>query len=217
MTPLFALLCACPPAAEPSDITQLTCPEDFGQIQKAILQRRYSTGTTHNEIAFAGVTLEATWQALVDASNSTKAQWTNRLGDVVLTPGAALEFGSGNQVPNGASINRGSDPTVATALLYSWTQVIIAQMKLWRCEEASIFLINQDGLIAGHIDDPASPAQFRGFPIMLNTMHVGDKQPGGHGEPDRNAWGFKLAPNWSDNWYVVTPAATFDALAGLYP
>lgn len=216
MISLFALLCSCPPAAEPSDISQLTCPEDFGQIQKAILQRTYSTGTTLNTIPIASVTLEATWQALVDAADSTKAQWTPTLGEPVVTPGAPLEFGSGNQVPDGAAINRGSDPTVAAFTLYSWTQVIVAQLKTWKCEEASVFFINQDGQIAGLVDNTTTPTTFRGFPIINNTMHVGDKQPGGHGEPDRNAWNFKLRPNWSDNWYVVTPASTWSALNGLY-
>lgn len=214
MNPLFALLCACPPEAEPQGISQLTCPEDFGQIQKAILQRTYSDGTTYNEITPANAILAASWEALVDANDSTKAVFTNTLGDPQGTPGAPITFGSGNQVPNGAPVNRGTEPTAMSFVMYSHTQVIIKEMKGWKCETASVFFINQDGQIAGQIDDPANPAQFRGFPIIANTMHVGDKQFGGYAEPDRNAWHFSLQPNWSDNFFVITPQ--FDALAGLY-
>lgn len=216
MISIFSLLCACPIATEPGDIAQLTCVEDFGQIQKAILQRTFSTGTTLNQIAIANAGLLATWQALQSASNSTKVVWTNSLGDPQSTPGAAITFGSGNQVPNGAPIVRGSEPTAMAFTMYSWTQAIVAQLKAWRCEEASVYFINQDGQIGGFIDSQSSPAQFRGIPIVRNTMHVGDKQFGGFGEPDRNAFQFSLKPNWSDNFYVVTPAANFDALAGIY-
>lgn len=214
MNPLFALLCACPPAAEPGDVDQLSCAEDFGQIQKIILQRRYSSGTTENEIAIASATLEATWVALQAAADSTKVVWSNTVGEPANTPGAALTFGSGNQVPNGIPVVTGREASPFTMLMYSHTQVIAAQMKAWQCEEASVFFINADGQIAGRIDDQDTPAQFSGFPIQLNSMFVGDKQFGGFGEPDRNALQFSLKPNWSDDFYIVTPV--FDALAGIY-
>lgn len=216
MISILSLLCACPLASEPGDIAQLTCVEDFGQIQKAILQRTYSTGTTLNVIDIADAPTLAAWQALQGATNGTKAVWTNALGDPQGTPGAAITFGSGNQVPNGAPIVRGSEPTAMSFVMYSWTQAIVAQLKAWKCEEASIFLVNQDGQIGCLADNLSSPSTVRGIPIIKNTMHVGDKQFGGHGEPDRNAFQFSLKPNWSDKFYVVTPDAGFDPLAGIY-
>lgn len=216
MFPMFALLCACPVSAEPSDVDQLSCLEDFGQIQKVILQRRFSTGTTLNQIAFAGVTLEATWQALVDATDSTKVVWSNELGDPQSTPGEPLLFGSGNQVPNGAPQVVGEGFSQMAFVMYSYTQAIVKQMKNWGCELASVFFVNSAGQIAGHIDDPAAPANFRGFPIQKKTMFVGSKKFGGYGNPDSNVFQFSLPPNWSDNFYVVTPEATFDALEGIY-
>ena len=212
----YALLCACPRPTEPGDISQLTCIEDFGQIQKIILQRRYSSGTTENTIAFAAdaVELLATWQALQQATDGTKVVWSNTLGEPTNTPGAPITFGSGNQVPNGVPIVTGRESTAFNALMYSHTQAIVKQMKEWQCEEAAVYFVNADGQIAGKADDLDSPSTLQGFPIQLQSFFVGDKQFGGFGEPDRNALQFSLKPNWSDDFYVVTPQ--FDALAGIY-
>jgi hypothetical protein len=215
MNPLFALLCACPPAAEPGGISKLLCEGDFSQIQKVIFQRTYN-GTVLNTMTPANALLAATWQALVDATDSTKVTWSNTIGDPQNSPGAPISFGSGNQVPGGIPIVKGEEPSTFTSVMYSHTQDIIEEMKAWRCEEASIFLVNELGQIGGLVDNHATPTTFRGIPIVKNTMFVGTKTLGGFGAPDTNAFNWSFGPNWSDKFSIINPS-NFDALAGLLP
>lgn len=212
----FALLCACPVAAEPGDVSKLTCIQNFGQLQKVIMQRTFSTGTTLNTIAIAAsaAELQATWDALQNATDSTKVVWSNTIGDPTNAPGEAIVFGSGNQVPDGNPIVLGTNSTSFTSALYSYTQDIVVQMKAWRCEEVSFFLVNSKGQIGGLTDDHGTPTTFRGIPLVSQSMFIGDKQLGGQAEPDRNAFNWSFKPNWSDMFHVITPQ--FDALAGLY-
>ena len=80
------------------------------------------------------------------------------------------------------------------------------------CEEVSVFMIDENGDIWGVVDDHDTIAEFRGIPV--ENFFVGDRQPGGLTEPDRNAVRFQLAPGWSDKLHKYTPS-DFNAKTGM--
>ena len=72
--------CNCPVGASINNIPLSDCPEDFGQIQKLILQRVFSSGTTKNKfstLSGAGAPdLLASWTPLLAAADGTKVVQT---------------------------------------------------------------------------------------------------------------------------------------------
>ena len=61
--------CDCPLPTAIGDITPNTCPDNFGQIQKVIFQRR---GFVFDGTVGKDITLLADWQALQVAADDTK-------------------------------------------------------------------------------------------------------------------------------------------------
>lgn len=208
------MLCNCPLGAEIADIPTDDCLERLGQIQKIIIQRTKSGGTVNKiVIATTNPNLEATWTALLAASDSTKVQVSPYIADVSTEDGGPREFGSGNQVQGGIPLTLGRNPSPFTAMMYDIKQTIISAMKTYECEkELSIFFINEAGAIIGKTDTPATPDTFYGFPIR--SFFISDKMPGGYDEPDKNSLRFSFLPNWSDGLHIVTPS-DFDALSDL--
>jgi len=78
-------------------------------------------------------------------------------------------------------------------------------MKELKCEEISVYFINENQQIAGLTDDLGTPSTVRGFEIEAGTFFVGDKVFGGYEEADNNPIQFSMKPNWSDTFYVITP------------
>ena len=196
------MLCNCPHDAAISDITVSTCPENFGQVQKVLFQRRYASDGNLNEIS-ANPDKLATWTALMSAANSTKVVISPYVEAPTVEPGAVKEFGSGNEVVGGIPIVIGSEPTTFSAMIRQSAQKAIAQMKEYMCEDVGVFLVNEHGQIGCIVDDLDSITAY--MPIPSKSLFVGDKKLGGFDEPDSNVLSWRFLPNWSDKFYVITP------------
>lgn len=206
----MGLFCNCPVAAAISDVPIDNCPESMGQIQKAVLQRVFSTGTTKNTIA--DPTLLASWTPLLAAGDGTKTVQTPYLQAPTTEPGAARTYGGGNETLGGIEIIIGREPTAFTANILRSKQNTIKALKDYQCEEAGVYLIDEYGRIGCLADDPENPTTY--YPIPVAGFFVGDKTLGGLEAPDMNGIQWKFFPNWSDNFVIVTPS-DFNALTDL--
>lgn len=210
----MSLICNCPVGASLPNIPLSDCPESLGQIQKAVFQRVFSSGTTKNgfAVATADPKLLASWTPLLAATDGTKVVQSPFLENPVTEPGAKREFGGGNATLGGIPIVLGAAHTKFTAVINRSKQDAIAALKSLACENVGVFLVDENGYIAGIADDLSAPANV--YPIPIRSLFVGDKKLGGFEEVDSNVieWNFK--PNWSDNLYIFKPT-DFDPLTDL--
>lgn len=194
----------CPVPTCLGSITAITCPEDFGQIQKLIFWRSGNSIATD-----VLVKTQSTWTTLKAAADSTKAVVTPFLSGLTTEIGKAKEFGSGNDVRNGIPIVVGSDPTKVTVKLYEYPQQTIRDLKALMSESLlEVILVNENGWFG--MRKTAAGVINYGFPIQ--SFFVSDKNLGGFDQPDHNELSFQLPANWSDYFTVIDPTANFSAL-----
>lgn len=210
----MGLLCNCPAAAEIPDVPISDCPESFGQIQKVVLQRIYSTGNTKNKfvIASANPNVLASWTPLLAASDGTKVVQTPYIQAPTTEAGAARTYGGGNETLGGIELIIGREPTSFNGNIIRSAQNTIKALKEYQCENVGVYLIDEYGRIGMLADDVDTPTEY--YPIPINGFFVGDKSLGGLEAPDINAIMWKFYPNWSDNLKLITPT-DFDALSDL--
>lgn len=210
----MSLLCACPESAAPASIDNVSCVESIGQIQKVLFQRLYSAPGTKNEITIgtSNPNVLATWTPLLAAADGTKVVPTPYLSAPNVEPGAAREFGGGNETRGGIPLIIGREPTSVTTQMYRVPQSVIEQIKTYQCESVGVFLIDEYGRLIGLTDDHAAPTKFA--PIPLAGLFVGDKMLGGLESVDMNALNWRFFPNWSDKLHVVAPT-DFNGLSDL--
>lgn len=197
-------ICTCPAAASIPSIGQLTCPQDFGQIQKIAFQRIYSTGTTRNSFtSSADIKLKASWQALLTASDGTKVAVTPFVEAPTADGGDAITFGGGNDTLGGIVKNIGRNPVNMTFELRQYPQDIIRAIKQLECEaNLGVYLFNGDGQILAEQDQTTATTY---YPIPIQSLFVGDLMLNGLETPDANLLTFGFRPNYSDDLAVVTP------------
>lgn len=210
----MGLLCGCPLEDEIVDIPLPLCFEDFGEIQKMLLQRQYASAGTKNAftIASANPALKASWTAKLTASDDTKIQITPFIHASNLTPGEKLEYGGNGQTVGGIPIVTGRAHSAFTGMFLRSPQETIKALKAYGCEDLAVYFVNEHGQIGGLTDDHGTPTKF--FPIPIQSLFIGDKKTGLKAEPDSNAIQFYLRPNWSDMFHVIAPT-DFDALTEL--
>lgn len=205
--------CTCPAAASIGSVPNLTCAQDFGQIQKIIFQRVFSSGATKNKLTFADSKLLASWTALFSAADGTKTVITPYVEAPTPEGGDAITFGGGNDTIGGITKVIGRNPVSMTFAARQYPQDIISALKTLQCEPAlGVYLVNGDGQIMGLVDSASSPTEF--YPIPISSLFVGDLMPNGLDNPDANSIRFSFFPNWSDKAYVVTPT-DFNAVTDL--
>lgn len=197
----MGLNCGCPAGAHLADLSIPDCKESMGQVQKVIFQRIYSAAGTKNTIA--DPKLKASWTSLMSASNSTKCIVSPYIQGPATEPGAARTWGGGNDSLGGMTIVIGAEPTTFSGNIYQESQSVIKVLKSYMCENIGVYLIDENGRIGCIADDPADPSTY--YPIPINSFFVGDKNLGGFDAPDGNAISWSFAPNWSDNFVMVTP------------
>ena len=204
------MLCTCPPASEPGDISFATCFEDFGEIQRFWGQRVYSSGTTRNGFVISTNDPAdlAEWSTLFAASDSTKVVQFPYTENIQLTASEARTVGGGGESLGGTTIVKGSTPTGLGGMFYEIPQYIAYQIKQWQCEVMGVYLINEYGQIGGLGDkvDGTAIANFYPIPVARRTFFTGDKQFGLYEGRDGNAFSFMFLPNWSDYFAIVTPS-----------
>lgn len=210
----MGLLCACPEAAAPGDIPIDNCPESIGQVQKVLFQRIYSAPGVKNKIVIATTNpnVLATWTPLLAAADGTKVVPTPYIQAPVTEPGAAREFGGGNETLGGIPLIIGREPTTFTGAVYNGSQKMIEAMKAYQCETIGVYLIDEYGRVIGLTDDHDAPTEV--YPIPINGLFIGDKSLGGLESVDMNAVSWRYFPNWSDKLHIVTPT-DFNGLSDL--
>lgn len=203
----MALLVTCPPASEITDIPVPGCLRDFGQITKAILQRRYSSGTTQNSMTISSTNpnVLATWTALLGASDGTKVQTTPQLDNSNLVSGEPEVYGGGDATAFGLQKITAKNPSSFTAELHAQRQDVVDALDDYTGEIASVYFINEFGHIAGLADSLTSPTTFKGFPIAPLTFFISDLEGGKRNSPDMNKIQWQFFPGWSKFFHVVVP------------
>lgn len=194
--------CGCPRGQHLSDLTIAECKESFGQIQKVIIQRRYSSAGVLNQIPVASIASKTAMAALASAADGTKIIISPFIQGPTTTPGEARKFGGGNQTLGGVEIVIGREPTTFEGVIYQEKQSTIATMKDYSCEEIGVYLIDENGNIGAIADNVATPANY--LPIPIHSFFVGDKKLGGYEEPDSNAITWSFLPNWSDKLVIIS-------------
>ena len=202
----MGLNCGCPAGAHLADLQIADCKESLGQIQKVIIQRRFSSAGVLNKIAATDIKSKTAMAALAAAADGTKIIISPYIQNPTTTPGEARTFGGGNQTLGGIEIVIGREPTTFTGVIYQEAQSVIKTLKTYSCEKIGVFLIDENGNI-GAIDEAGDGANYE--PIPVDKFFVGDKNLGGYEEPDSNTISWSFYPNWSDN-LVLIKADTLD-------
>jgi len=214
----MGLLVNCPQGAAIADVGIARCPESVGQIQKAVFQRLFSTGAVKNkfEVDTANPNLLASWTSKLSAVDGTKVVQTPYIQAPTTEPGAAREFGGGNETLGGIPIIIGREPTTFTGNLLFTSQATIAELKEYQQEALNgglgVFLNDEFGRIIAVADDVDTPTEI--YPIPIAGLFVGDKSFGGLEGADMNQIMWKFLPNWSDKLVIITPS-DFNALTDL--
>ncbi|GAG96301.1 unnamed protein product, partial [marine sediment metagenome] len=115
------------------------------------------------------------------------------------------EFGGGNETRDGAPLRKGAQSPALTFTMLGEDQDVVTALKQLRCEALEVIFINEANQF---IYDDGATTTFGGFPIVPNSLFIGDKKIGGFDEWDSNIIQFNLQPNWSDN-LEITLASTF--------
>lgn len=193
--------CQCPAGASIPSVPNANCPQDFGQIQKIIFQRIFTSGTNKNTMTKANAVTLATWTALFSADDGTKVIITPYVEAPTADGGDAITFGGGNDTIGGVTKVIGTNPTNMTFALRQIVQSIAKGLKALMCElNLGVYFINGDGQIMGK---EVSKDNFG--PIPIQTLFVGDLKLNGLETPDENALSFSLPANWSDDVAIITP------------
>lgn len=200
--------CTCPAATSFNDVPNATCPQDFGQIQKLIFQRVYSSGATKNSMTLVNAKLKATWTALFSATAGTKMVITPYVEAPTADGGDPVTFGGGNDTVGGVTRIVGRNPIGMSFALRQYAQKIVKALKSLQCEVAlGVYFVNNDGAVLGISDG----TNFYPIPIVEGTFFVSDLKLNGLDTPDNNDMQFSLAPNWSDNATIIV-GTDFNAL-----
>ena len=213
---MSAIICSCPLSAALEEIVLQVCPQNFGQASRAVIQRKKDGSGNRNEIDIAtnNPNLQATWDALKAATDSTKAVLSPIFTNPETDPGDFTTFGGGNATLGGAEIIVNRNATPFTAEIHSVRQDAIRKLKKIQCEDVQLYLIDHQGVLGAETDDLDTPTKYRGLPVVLNTFFVSDLDLGGLEEPDRNYLQWSFNANWSDYFHLVSPV-DFNALEDL--
>ena len=205
----------CPAATALPTVPSETCAQNFGQIQKIIFQR-IMNGSTKNSItdgtSAGNAGLLASWTALKTANDDTKIAVSPFIEAPADDGGDARTYGDGsNDTLNGAGIVIGSNPVGMTFDMNNMPQSVIEQMEGLVCEamghNLGVFLVNENGQVRGIKESVTSggTTTVTWRPIPIQTLFVGEWQPGGLDANDKNALSFKFVPGYLKKTAILTP------------
>lgn len=214
----MSFVCSCPAAAAISTIPAVTCPENFGQIQKVAFQRlKKADGTKNSFTSSAAITALASWTALMAAADGTKIVISPYINAPADSGGDARRTGGGNDDLGGISEVLGANPVQFDGSLRSVPQSIIKVMKELMCEAQAgnlgVFLFDENGKIEA-IQDKTTATTY--YPIPIRSLFIGSKIHGNFDAKDSNAISWMYLDNYSDQLAIVTPA-DFNPLTDLTP
>ena len=219
----MSLICQCPAASAISTIPAVTCPENFGQIQKVAFQRLRKADGTRNAMVGSGtpvaasIPLKATWTALLAAADGSKVVVSPYINAPADSGGDARMTSGGNDDLGGIPVVLGGNPVQFEGQLRSVPQSVIATMKELMCEAAAgnlgVFLFDENGKIEA-IQDKTTPTTY--YPIPIRALFIGSKIHGNFDAKDANAISWQYPDNYSDGLAIVTPS-DFNPLTDLIP
>ena len=214
----MSLVCQCPAAAALPTIPNVTCPENFGQIQKVAFQRlRKADGTRNSFTGTNSILVKTSWSALLTAADGSKVVVSPYInapadsgGDVRLTSGGNDDLGGVQQV-------LGGNPVQFDGQIRSVPQSLIKAMKELQCEanvgNLGVFLFDENGKIEA-IKDATAEGTY--YPIPIRALFVGSKIHGNYDAKDSNAISWQYPDNYSDDLVILAPT-DFNPLTDLIP
>lgn len=214
----MSLICQCPAAAAIATIPNVTCPENFGQIQKVAFQRLYKANGVRNSFTTtADIKLKASWTALLSAEDGSKVVVSPYINAPADSGGDARMTSGGNDDLGGIPEVLGGNPVQFDGSLRSVPQSVIKTMKALQCEanagNLGVFLFDENGKIEA-IQDETTPTTY--YPIPIRALFIGSKIHGNFDAKDSNAISWQYPDNYSDDLAIVTPS-DFNPLTDLVP
>lgn len=198
------MICTCPAATALKTITAVSCPENFGQLQKIAFQRMSASGVKNSFTSATPIGTLASWTALKSANDSTKIVISPFINAPAFEAGAARTYGGGNDTLGGKVEILGAEPTTFNGVLRKMPAPTVRDLKALMCEpDLGAFFFFENGSIAA-IQDPNTLTTY--YPIPIQSVFVGDKAIGGLESPDQNVISFSLAEGWSDHLAVAVPS-----------
>lgn len=213
----MSLICQCPAAAAITTIPNVTCPENFGQIQKVAFQRlNKADGTRNSFTSSASILLKASWTALLAAADGSKVVVSPYINAPADSGGDARMTSGGNDDLGGIAEVLGGNPVQFDGQLRSVPQAVIKVMKELQCEanagNLGVFLFDENGKIEA-IQGETSGTY---YPIPIRGLFIGSKIHGNFDAKDMNAIQWQYPDNYSDDLVIVTPT-DFNPLTDLVP
>lgn len=204
----MSLICQCPAAEALTSIPKVTCPENFGQIQKVAFQRlAQADGTKNSFTTAAAITLKASWTALLTATNGTKIVVSPYINNPTDGGGDARMSNGGNEDLGGIPEVLGGNPVTFDGSMRSVPQSVIAAMKSLQCEanvgNLGVYLFDENGNIEA-IQDESTATTY--YPIPIRALFIGSKIHGGYGAKDSNLISWQYPDNYSDHLAIVEPS-----------
>lgn len=214
----MSLICQCPANAAITTIPNVTCPENFGQIQKVAFQRlRKADGTKNSFTSSASILLLASWTALLAAADGSKVVVSPYINAPADSGGDARRTGGGNDDLGGIAQVLGANPVQFDGSFRSVPQSVIKVIKELQCEAQArnlgVFLFDENGKIEAIKDETTATTY---YPIPIRSLFVGSKIHGNFDAKDSNAISWMYPDNYSDNLAIVTPT-DFNPLTDLIP
>jgi hypothetical protein len=215
---IMSLICQCPAAAAIPTIPNVTCPENFGQIQKVAFQRlRKADGTRNSFTTTASILLKASWTAQLSAADGGKIVITPYINAPADSGGDARMTSGGNDDLGGVPQVLGGNPVQFDGSLRSVPQSVIKAMKELQCEanagNLGVFLFDENGKIEA-LQDQTTATTY--YPIPIRALFIGSKIHGNFDAKDSNAISWQYPDNYSDDLAIVTPT-DFNPLTDLVP
>ena len=202
----MSLICQCPAAAAITDVPNVTCPENFGQIQKVAFQRlTKADGTKNSFTSTASILLKASWTALLSAADGSKVVVSPYINAPADSGGDARLSSGGNDDLGGIAEVLGGEPVQFTGSLRSMPQSVIKALKTLACEanagNLGVYLFDENGKIEAIAGETAGTY----YPIPVRGFFVGSKIHGNFDAKDSNAIQWSYPDNYSDDLVIVTP------------
>ena len=204
----MSLICSCPAAAALTTIPNVTCPENFGQIQKVAFQRLISVTegeSDPNEIA--NIEALASWTALLAAANDTKVVISPYINAPTDGGGDARLSSGGNDDLGGIPEVLGGNPVTFEGSLRSVPQSVIKAMKALQCEanvgNLGVYLFDENGNIEAIKHVEGQNTTYR--PIPIRALFIGSKIHGNWDAKDSNLISWQYPDNYSDDLVIVKP------------
>jgi hypothetical protein len=206
---------ACPKPTALTTVEKLTCNENFGQIQRLLIQRAGFTFTA----PASDIALLASWTPLFIAVGDTKVISTPYLENFIIPRAEKISEGGGdNTTIDGREITLGAGAITASGVFAGVPAAIVKQLKAILLEaDGSLvaYPINQYGKIIGIALDPLNPGdEVTGIPIY--SPWVSDMGNDGLNTRDKGDFSIALDYGWRDDIVIITPT-DFNAKTALWP